>query len=61
MLGMRSHDQSKTKTWPLAGFLFFAGVGGFEPPTSAMSRLIGRNKTSVDATSLMDEFALDNT
>ena len=41
--------------------MFFAAPGGFEPPTSAMPRLIGRNKTSIDASSLMDGFALDKT
>jgi len=33
------------------------GPGGFEPPTSTMSRPIGRTKTRVDALKLKDESA----
>ena len=31
---------------------FLVGPGGFEPPTSTMSRPIGRTKTRVDAQNL---------
>ena len=33
---------------------FLVGPGGFEPPTSTMSRPIGRTKTRVDAEKLPD-------
>ena len=39
----------KPKNPPKGGFLILVGPGGFEPPTSTMSRPIGRTKTRVDA------------
>ncbi|NDI13788.1 MAG: hypothetical protein EBZ20_10375, partial [Rhodobacteraceae bacterium] len=45
------------KNPPKGGFLILVGPGGFEPPTSTMSRPIGRTKTRVDALKLMNELA----
>ena len=42
----------KPKNPPEGGFLILVGPGGFEPPTSTMSRPIGRTKTRVDAQNL---------
>ena len=35
------------------GLKNLVGPGGFEPPTSTMSRLIGRTKTRVDSSKLV--------
>jgi hypothetical protein len=52
VVGLTQPRPTNEKPPPLARVCHLVGPGGFEPPTSTMSRPIGRTKTRVDTHTL---------
>ena len=53
VIGLTEHEAPKTKKPRYReALLVLVGPGGFEPPTSTMSRLLGLTETRLDTTKL---------